>query len=510
MAIHDIYSGRDYRGRLAPSVDDRFDEDALHRDLDRASAGDDGGGIHGRTGEPRGGVLGVIWRRKLIVALMLFLCGATGVTYVALAPPRYQATAAMLIDPRLGKSVGGDPNTPGFIADSAAIDSQIKLFTAQTVLARVAAQAKLAADPEFNGSQRSLLQRLLHSNAVLDGGVDLLALEEAITIKRPERTYVVEIDVLARDAGRAATIANDLTQAYIDDQVSSRVGATRDDTAYVSGKLDALSGQIKGLDDKIEAFKIKNKIIEATGLRFNEQQVADLTRTLGEARAKMSDAKAKSDEIVALAKRGRLDGSSEALKSLTMERLRQQQAETEQNVARLAQTLGSRHPEMREATERQIKIRALIVAELQRLRTSVQGDFQVARANEAQIQASLDKLKSQASRLSQSLVPLDQLERNRAVLRASFDRFAQVNGSLAQQEAGSPPGRVIAVARPPVSPASPKKTAVGLAALSSGLFLGVVGALLAEGSSAPPRRAPPDLETSERPRRRYWADDEIT
>ena len=90
--------------------------------------------------------------------------------------------------------------------------------------------------------------------------------------------------------------------------------------------------------------------------------MADLTKALGEARAKMSDAKAKSDEIVAMAKQGRLDGASEALKSLTMERLRQQQAETEQNVARLAQTLGARHPDMREANERQSKIRALIAA----------------------------------------------------------------------------------------------------------------------------------------------------
>ncbi len=507
MALHDIYSGRELgRGGYSDVVAER--EDVADWRTRRRLAG---GGFEGSYADDRPpSVAAVLWRRKAMVLGSILLCCAVGAAYIALTPPRYVATAAMLIDPRLGKSVGNDPNAPGFVADSAAMDSQIKLFTSQTVLARVAAQAGLAADPEFNGKDRSLLQRLLHPGLVLDGGADLRALEDAITIKRPERTYVVEIDVAARDAKLAAAVANDLTQAYIDDQVTSRKSATREDASYVAGKLDTLTGQIKALDDRIEDYKAKNRIVEATGLRFNEQQVADLTRSLGDARAKASDARAKYDEVAALAKSGRIDGASEALKSLTMERLRQEQAETEQNTARLAQTLGERHPEMREANERQAKIRSLIAAELVRLRTSLSGDWKAAQANEAQLQVALDKLKLQAGQISRSLVPLDQLERDRAVLRATFDRFAQVNGSLAQQEAGSPPGRVIAVARPPVSPSSPKKTVVGLAALSSGLFLGIVGALFAEGASPPAMPFEPPADESRRalPRRRYWADDE--
>ena len=489
MAIRDIYSDE------APRLEQRRRRDVVIPAV-------------------RPGLLAILWRRKLAMLASLLACLAAGAVYIAVTPPRYLATAAMLIDPRLGKTVGNDPNTPGFVTDNAAMDSQIKLFTSQTVLSRVARQAGLAADPEFNGSQRSLLQRLLHPKQVLDGGIDLKALEDAITIKRPERTYIVEIDVLVRDPKKAAAIANGLTQAYIDDQVSSRVGAARSDTQYVMEKLDTLSTQIRQIDDKIEAYKAKNKIIEATGLRFNEQQVTDLTKALGDARAKESDAKAKFAEIDRAAREGRLDASSEALKSLTIERLRQQQGETESNAARLAMTLGDRHPELVEARERQSKVRALIRAELQRLRSSAQSDYNAARQNERQIVAEVDKLKTQSNQLSQTLVPLDQLERNRTVLRSSFDRFSQANSSLAQQEAGSPPGRVIAVAQPPVSPAAPKKTVVGIAAISAGLFLGLASALFAEGTS--PQRSPTSLAFDEpgapaaagRRRQRYWDDDD--
>ena len=189
-------------------------------------------------------------------------------------------------------------------------------------------------------------------------------MEEAITIKRPERTYIVGIDVLSRSPQTSADIANDLTQAYIEDQINSRVDAAHDDTRFIREQMTKLAGQIKEAEDKVETFKTQNNIVDVNGLRSNEQQVADLTKALGEARARTSDAKAKLDEVENLRRQGHLDSASEAVKSLTMERLRQQQAETEQNVAKLAMTLGARHPELMEARGRQTKIDALIRDEL--------------------------------------------------------------------------------------------------------------------------------------------------
>lgn len=492
MALNDIYPSQDQR---------------LNRPIRRSSTG------------ASSGVIAILWRRKLLILLWVLICVGLGVGYIAITPPRYAATAAMLIDPRLGKTVGGDPNVPGFVADTAAIDSQIKLFTSQTVLSRVAQQCGLADVPEFNGKQRSLMQRILHPTFTATDGVDLKTLEDAITIKRPERTYVVDIDVLARDPKKSAEIANAVTQAYIADQVSSRVGSAKEDTQYVSDNLDKLSVEIRDVDNKIETYKAKNKIIESSGLRSNEQQVTDLTKALGDARAKESDAKARLAEIGRMDRQGRLASSSEALKSQTIERLRQQQGETEQNVARLSKTLGTRHPEMIEVRERQTRLRELIRDELERVKNGIQGDYQAAKANQTQILAEIDQVKTQSSEMSRKLVPLDQLQRNRAVLRSSFDRFAQVNDTLAQQGAQSPPGRVIAVARPPVSPSSPKKTVVGLVSLSAGLFLGLASALFAEGTGETtmsvtgfggPERAPTPNKPVPvtKPRRRYWDDDD--
>ena len=466
-------------------------------------------------------VFAILWRHKLIILLSIIVCLMAGIGYIVVTPARYLASTSILIDPKLGKTVGSDPVQPGFIADTSAMDSQIKLFTSQTVLERVAKKTDLANDPEFNGVQRSLLQRLLHPTPLIEGGVDLKAVEDAVTIKRPERTYVVTIEVLARDAKKAADMANGLTQAYIDDQVGARLDAARDDTQFVRQRLDKLSGQIKDAETKVEAFKTQNNIVDSNGLRSNEQQVSDLTKALGDARSKASDSKARYDEVRIMAKRGQLDASSEAVKSQTIERLRQAQAETDQTVAKLAQTLGAQHPELLEARSRKTKLDELIRDELKRVELAAQSDYQAAHQHEAQILREVDRVKSQSTTMSSKLVPLEQLDRNVKVLRASFDRLAAVNDNLAQQQGDTPPGRIIAIARPPVSPSQPKKSIVGIISLSAGLFLGLAGALLLDsteprrplvpevvyGSPTEPAQPPPTGHAQARGLgRRYWDD----
>ena len=491
MAIRDIYSERDY-GR-----------ERVRRGATRADT------------EPAG-LLRVLWRRKLTILACVVLGLLGAIAMIALTPSRYLSSSAMLIDPRLGKSVGTDPVQPGFIADTSAIDSQVKLFTSQTVLARVAKVLDLKDDPEFNGSRRSLWQRLLHPTLSLDDSVDLRALEDAITIKRPERTYVVQVDVLTRDPKMSAAIANAVTQAYVDDQVVSRVDAARDDAIFVKRRLDNLSAQIRDAENTAEAFKIKNDIVDANGLRSNEQQVSDLTKALADARSRASDAKARLDEVRAMARRGRLDGLDEAVKSQTIERLRQAQAESAQTVAKLSETLGTNHPALIEARAQQARITRSIGDELRRLQMASAGDYKAALDHQNQILADVGQLKKQSTRMNGGLVPLEQLERNVTVLRATFNRFAQVNDNLAQQEAQSPPGRVIAVARPAVSPSSPKKTVVGLVSLSAGLFVGLTLALLGEGERHAPFPtgfdAPVPIEPTPvraRMTRRYWDDDDV-
>jgi uncharacterized protein involved in exopolysaccharide biosynthesis len=104
---------------------------------------------------------------------------------------------------------------------------------------------------------------------------------------------------------------------------------------------------------------------------------------------------------------------------------------------------------------------------------------------------------------------LRQLEREVEVLRASYDRFAKIQDTLTQQESESPPARVIATARPPLSPSNPRRLVVSLLALGGGLFLGLALALLSEHSARLRHAGAAQRPQSSEPapaRRRFWND----
>jgi uncharacterized protein involved in exopolysaccharide biosynthesis len=453
----------------------------------------------------------VLWHRRWIIILSVIGCIAAGALYYTFAPRSYSASAVLLLDPHLGRGLGADPVQPGYITDTSAIDSQVKLLTSQSVLKRVADSQHLEKDPDFNGENRSLLSRLTQPARPPGEAIDLIALGDAITIKRPERTYVVEVQATASNGEKAANLANGVVRAYNEDQIAARVQAAENDSRWVRQKLADLEKQIRAAENKVESYKSANRIVSADGLRSNEQQVADLTKELGSARARASEAKARLDQVQRIAKQGRIEASADALKSPVIERLRTQQADSERELARLSETLGARHPALVEVRAQNGRVKSLIRDELGRIQAGIEAEYNAAHANAISLERQIDQLKGQSNVTSQKLVPLRQLEREVEVLRASYDRFAKIQDTLTQQESESPPARIVATARPPLSPSSPRRLVVGLLSLGGGLFLGLALALMSEHSARMrfahrPLAAPPRTGEPAPANRRYWND----
>jgi len=431
-------------------------------------------------------ILNILSRRKFILALGVLSALAVAGVYLAMAPLRYQSAAVLLLDPRLGKTLDA-ARTGQALADAAALDSQVKMMTSQTVLEKLVKSAGLADNPEFR-SKPGLIARLLGSKeAPPSDAVDYAVLEKAFTIKRPERTLVVEIQATGKDAAEAATLANGLARAYIEDQIASRVESASNDSKWLRQVLADAQAELAATDAKIQAFKARNNLVAATGQKTDEidvMQVADVTRQLDSAHAKTSEAKAHYDLALRGARDGRLGEASDSLKSSTIERLRSQQAEAAREVARLSQTLGEHHPALREAQAQARSIAALLNDEQRRIAESARSDFELARAHELRLAQSIAGLKKRTNASGPLLLELSQMDHSADILRARIDELSKSQVGLLQDQVDSPPARIIASARPSVSPSSPRRLPVLLIALAAGLFGGVGAALLKE-SRAP-------------------------
>jgi polysaccharide biosynthesis transport protein len=184
-------------------------------------------------------IVGVLWERRGLIVLSVLACAVAGVLYYTFAPRVYSSSTVLLLDPHLGRGLGADPAQPGYVTDSSAIDTQVKLLTSQAVLKRVADSEHLEQDPDFNGETAA------SCHACSDRHGRLIAIANTITIKRPERTYVVEVQASASKPEKAASLANAVAHAYNEDQIAARVQAAENDSRWVRQKLADLETQVR-------------------------------------------------------------------------------------------------------------------------------------------------------------------------------------------------------------------------------------------------------------------------
>ncbi len=366
---------------------------------------------------------------RTALAVMLLVVGAATL-YLIFATPYYAGASSILIDPRLGRGPSIDPTRPDEnVTDSVAIDSQVKLLTSQKILTRVIRSLDLQHDPEFELKPGFL--GALFADAPREASKESLMpvlkeLSEAIAVKRVDRTYLVEIQAISADPVKAANIANAIVQAYLDDKVEARTGASSNDLQHVREQMDSLQKQIQSAENKVETYKSQNHIVMSEGLASNEQQISDLTKELGFARGRASEAKAKYDQIRNEARANPSGTQSEVLTSPTIEALRKTQAETQREVSKLMNTLGPRHPAFVEAQAADANVKRLIANEMHRIEARAADDYAAEHANLLQLEASIDQLKAQSNSTSVKLVPLRQLEREVESLRGAYGRFAKI------------------------------------------------------------------------------------
>ena len=438
-----------------------------------------------------GELVSILFRRLTTILLVAALFLLAAMLYILSTDTLYTSTTSILVDPRQGRSLSVE-SAVNLAADTGQLESQLKLVTSQTVLRRVVENEKLLNDDEFGPAKPGVLRRILSvigrsvtaptQQDKLDIAVD--ALSKNITVKRSERTYVIDIQVATREAAKSARLANAVAKAYMDDASEARSEAIRLETDYVRQRLTSLQGKLQEAEERVAVFKEKNKIFDASGKLVNDEQITNISNEVVQARSRTAEAKAKYEQVQRAVKAGRgIDAIGDAQKSTVLERLRTQAAEIARLEANLRTTLGPRHPQLQEVQQQALDTRRLIDEELRRLVQGSANEFQVARSSEASLESELERLRGIAGATNQTLPQLRELERNVEAQRSAFEKLSKAGDTISQQGADTPIARVIASALVPDGPSSPRKIPILALALVSGFGFGTGLALLRESAS---------------------------
>jgi uncharacterized protein involved in exopolysaccharide biosynthesis len=456
-----------------------------------------------------GVIFAVLRRRKLSIAATILGALIGTFLFVALATPQFTAVTQILIDPSDLRAVDNGLTSASQLPEAVVIqvETQVRVLTSDNVLRRVVAEQKLAADPEFAGSQNTLARMVVRGLLAVAGiepqslNVDptLAALNEMhrrMRVKRAERTYVVDIAVTTRDREKSVRLANAVAQAYLEEQASARAEAARRVSESLTSRLSELKDRVRQAERRVEDYKSSHNIVGASGQLVNEQQLTEVNNQLVLARARTAEARSRFEQVQALQRSGAEVGAvPEAVQSQTITALRAQYAEVARREAEMVMRLGTRHPSVSEIEAQLRGLRRLIAEEVNRIAEAARNEYERARASEESLAASLDSLKRSAITTNEALVALRELDRDVQASRAVYESFlVRARETGEQERLDTRNVRVISAADLPLRRSwPPGNVPLALLALVIGTAAGVGMALwreLGKERMAPPQNGP--------------------
>ena len=455
-----------------------------------------------------GGLLAAVWPHWMAILILAFACAAAAYAASRMMTPRFMATAQIFIDPR-GLQVFDNELTPRQQDSNTAInfvESQARIVTSQSVLSRVVDSERLTEDPEFNGKGgASWAVALLDRLGMARGGEESLesrerqalnSLYDRVIVRRPERTFVIEVTVRAADPDKAARLANAVSHAYIDSQTAARADAARRATQSLTNRLDELRARVRSAEERAESFRRQNGLVGTRTQLVSEQQLTDANTQLGQAQARVAEAQARHEQIqISLRSTSQAGALPEAVMSPTIAALRGQQAEARRRLADAQTEFGPRHPTVRNGQAQVTDLDRAIADELGRIAQAARADLDRARAAEATQRRTVEQLTAQASSAGQAFVQLRELQREVDVNRNLLNTFLSRSRETSELErVDTSNARIITVAQPPRDRVFPPRGVVMAAAgfiVGAGLGIGlaILLALLKPGAGFVPSQS---------------------
>jgi polysaccharide biosynthesis transport protein len=437
----------------------------------------------------------VLWNGKGTILLSIVVALLLAAAFVEFAPRKYTATTQILVDPMDLRAAQTDISQTIPQSDAAVlqVESQARVIASDNILRRVVASEGLDHDPEFEAGAKSPDQAPL---TALDN------LRKHVDIKRPERTYVIEVSVTSEDPAKAARIANAIAQTFLAEQTEIRADAARQVSQALSSRLKELQDKLRASEDKVEAYKKANNIVGANGELVNEQQLSNLTTELSTARARTAQAKARLEQIENV-QRSKIEIGAfpEAVQSATITALRTQYTDVMRREAEQKSSLGDRHPAVIEIEAQAERVHKLIEDEVNRIALSARTEYESAKTSEDLLGQKVAALQSTTESTNQSLVGLRELERDAQANRTVYESFlVRARETSEQEQIDTKNIRIISRADLPLTRSSPPPSIlIGLAAMMLGAACGTGIVLMrAMGEADKPRKLP-----VEKPQRRF-------
>ncbi|MDO4681777.1 MAG: polysaccharide biosynthesis tyrosine autokinase [Lautropia sp.] len=419
-------------------------------------------------------------RRKLLVPVVL---AAVAAFVIGLRmTPIYEATSTLMFESTKGpvsiQEVGGG------IANVPVEQGLAEFLQTSDVALRVIRNLNLTARPEFvaSGGAVSEVMAAWRARAPSDATeLEQKALkhfQQNLKVTRTHQSPLVQISFQSADPRLAAAIVNELPTAFIRADMDARYAATREADQWLNDRLAQLKSSLDRSERALAEYRSENGIVASGSDEASERQISFLNQRLIDARARLASAE-EAQKQAGSSEFSEVMGAPGIANNPGVARARQAQSAAQARMAEVRSQLGDAHPQYQQALSELQQAQEDLHGQVASARREIAGELSAARANEHQLQKSLESARQALKDLGGKEIVARQLQQEVETNRQLYQTFlARVKEVTAAGDFQRPAARLIDAAQVPTVPVKPKKLLMTAMGALLGLLVGFFAIVL--------------------------------
>lgn len=393
-----------------------------------------------------------LWRHRKIFAAVF--CTVMVITVIALlvVPVRYSATGSVIVAEREpGKANASDAAK---IGDPADVGSQLLIIRSARLM-RLALDAPGARDAAIRDCFARSISTSTCESAKQDTGLLVDYIAGHYSISAAGRSRIIDISYASPLAEISQTLANALTNAFLDDQRVA--GATSKELAasYLWKEAEQLDAELREADAKIQASRNKG-VGRGQRTPLLSERLTSISQQLANAETARAEAEARLQEIKS--NQARAIDSAAAQSNRSIGDLKQQLTAVAAQLASQSNALGPRHPAIRALEQEQAAIRERMKTEVAGLVASAQKTFESRDTLVKTLTRQMEAAKAEVGTATSDEATIEGLARNTEIKRTQYaDLYRRASELEAERRVSIGSTRLVSLAERPARPSFPNE-----------------------------------------------------
>jgi succinoglycan biosynthesis transport protein ExoP len=412
------------------------------------------------------------WRYSAAFALVVMLT-VIAVTY--LMTPTYEATARIEIDPP-GEVFSLDGGAA--VSDAEYLETEAQVLQTDNLAIDVVRKMHLDRYPELTGDTKDLVATVPSPS----DAEQLTAAEKAalagfrarLKVKRDTSSRLIQISFSSHDPEFAAQVTNAVVGTFIEDTFQTRHNAIMKSSEWLSRQLDDIRAKMENSSHALAEFQ------GSVGIADVDADKSTYSEHMSELSRQYTLAETERIQIQSLLKNmqgNNPDSLPEVRSNPVVQQLSQKLAEQRAELAQTLVVYGKNHPAARKLQSQVDELQSQLDAQKHATVNSLRASYAAAEAREQLMAAEMKGTTKEMGQMARYTALKKELQTDVELYNSLYAKIKEAGIAAASKSANI---RVVDAARPPETPASPRRLLNLAVGLLAAIFGGVALAFVSE------------------------------